>query len=146
MDYLISEDKNLLDANFVHHELTRSYWAKNIPLETVVKSISHSMCFGVYFNAQQIGFARAITDQATFAYLCDVIITEEHRGKGAGKQLMEFIMKHEALQGLRRFMLATLDAHSLYAKFGFTPVKNPQRLMEITVPDIYSDKTDARIA
>jgi predicted acetyltransferase len=136
MDYLISEDKNLLDANFVHHELTRSYWAKNIPLETVVKSISHSMCFGVYFNAQQI----------TFAYLCDVIITEEHRGKGAGKQLMEFIMKHEALQGLRRFMLATLDAHSLYAKFGFTPVKNPQRLMEITVPDIYSDKTDARIA
>lgn len=146
MIYSVSDNKELLDIGFIHHELSNSYWAKNIPVELVLKSVSHSLCFGVYKEKRQIGFARVVTDCTTFAYLCDVIIEKEEQGKGAGKLLMDYIMKHESLQGLRRFMLATRDAHSLYERYGFSTVKNPERLMEITVPDIYSKNPDQRIA
>ncbi|MCK6639212.1 MAG: GNAT family N-acetyltransferase [Bacteroidia bacterium] len=145
MSYHISDNKDLLDIGFIHYELSRSYWAKNIPMELVQKSITHSMCFGVYIERKQIGFARVITDHSTFAYLCDVIIAEEAQGKGAGKMLMEYIMKHKDLQGLRRFMLATRDAHTLYEKYGFSVVKHPERLMEITVQNPYSADSDHRL-
>lgn len=145
MSYHISDNKDLLDIGFIHYELSRSYWAKNIPMELVQKSITHSMCFGVYIERKQIGFARVITDHSTFAYLCDVIIAEEAQGKGAGKMLMEYIMKHKDLQGLRRFMLATRDAHTLYEKYGFSVVKHPERLMEITVQNPYSADSEHRL-
>lgn len=135
--FTISEDKSLLDVDFIHRELAASYWAKKIPKTIVQKGIENSMCFGIYDGGQQIGFARVITDKATFGYLCDVIITASHRGKGAGKQLMKYIMAHPDLQGLRRFTLGTLDAHGLYRQFGFTEPRFPERQMEILVPDIY---------
>lgn len=146
MPYFISDNKDLLDIGFIHFELSNSYWAKNIPIELVQKSIAHSLCFGVYKDKKQIGFARVISDYATFGYLCDVIIAQEEQGKGAGKMLMEFIMKHPDLKGLRRFMLATRDAHTLYMKYGFTKLQNPDRIMEITIPDPYSESTDKRLA
>ena len=133
----LSTDKNLLQVNRIHAFLSQSYWAKDIPISIVQKSIDHSMCFGVYKNDLQIGFARVITDQATFAYLADVYIIEEEQGKGYSKQLMHFIMNHQELQGLRRFMLATRDAHGLYEAFGFATVAIPERIMEIVRPGIY---------
>lgn len=146
MPYFISDNKDLLDIGFIHFELSNSYWAKNIPIELVQKSIAHSLCFGVYKDKKQIGFARVISDYATFGYLCDVIISQDEQSKGAGKMLMEFIMKHPDLKGLRRFMLATRDAHTLYTKYGFTKLQNPDRIMEITIPDPYSESTDKRLA
>jgi len=146
MPYFISDNKDLLDIGFIHFELSNSYWAKNIPIELVQKSIAHSLCFGVYKDKKQIGFARVISDYATFGYLCDVIISQDEQSKGAGKMLMEFIMKHPDLKGLRRFMLATRDAHTLYMKYGFTKLQNPDRIMEITIPDPYSESTDKRLA
>jgi GNAT superfamily N-acetyltransferase len=136
-EFTISEDKSLLDVEFIHRELAESYWSKKIPRRIVEKGIEHSMCFGMYDGDLQIGFARVITDRATFAYLCDVIITRNYRGRGAGKQLMTYIMGHPDLQGLRRFTLGTLDAHELYKKFGFTAPRFPERQMEISVPGIY---------
>jgi N-acetylglutamate synthase-like GNAT family acetyltransferase len=135
--FTISEDKSRLNVDFIHRELADSYWSKKIPRSIVQRSIDNSMCFGVYANDVQIGFARIITDKATFAYLCDVIITSEYRGRGAGKQLMSYIMAHPDLQGLRRFTLGTLDAHELYRKFGFEASPSPERHMEILVPGIY---------
>lgn len=146
MPYFISDNKDLLDIGFIHYELSNSYWAKNIPIELVQKSIAHSLCFGIYKEKKQIGFARVISDYATFGYLCDVIITHEEQGKGAGKMLMEFIMKHPDLTGLRRFMLATRDAHTLYEKYRFTKLQKSDRIMEITIPNPYSESTDQRIA
>lgn len=135
--FTISEDKTILDVDFIHRELSESYWAKKIPRSIVERGIANSMCFGIYYNEKQIGFARVISDKATFAYLCDVIITESYRGNGAGKQLMSYIMAHPDLQGLRRFTLGTLDAHELYKKYGFTTPRYPERQMEINVPGIY---------
>ncbi len=133
----LSTDKKLLQLSRIHDFLNQSYWAKDIPLNTVQRSIENSMCFGVYKNDLQIGFARVITDYATFAYLADVYIIEEEQGKGYAKQLMHFIMNHDDLQGLRRFMLATRDAHGLYEAFGFSKVAIPERIMEIIRPGIY---------
>lgn len=135
--FTISEDKDKLDVDFIHLELSGSYWAKGIPRSILERGIANSMCFGIYHEGKQIGFARVISDKATFAYLCDVIITESYRGKGAGKQLMSYIMAHPDLQGLRRFTLGTLDAHELYKKYGFTAPRYPERQMEINVPGIY---------
>ncbi len=101
------------------------------------QSIEGSVCFGVYFKNEQVGFARVITDKATFGYLADVFILEPHRGKGLSKSLMQFIMTHSALQGLRRWMLITGDAHGLYKKFGFEVAQNPERIMAITFKDFY---------
>ncbi len=138
---LISTDPARLDARAVHAYLTRSYWAPGIPLETVERSIKGAMCFGVYDDGAQVGFARVITDRATFAYLADVYILESHQGRGLGKWLIRVIMAHPDLQGLRRFSLATRDAHGLYAQFGFTPLRAPERHMEIARPDIYRGGT-----
>jgi N-acetylglutamate synthase-like GNAT family acetyltransferase len=139
--FTISENKAGLDVDFIHRELAASYWAKKIPRTIVERAIENSMCFGIFDDGRQVGFARVITDKATFAYLCDVIITASHRGKGAGKQLMAHIMMHPDLQGLRRFTLATQDAHGLYAQYGFTTPRYPDRLMEITRPGIYEQMT-----
>ena len=135
--YSISTDKEKLDIAYIHSFLAHSYWAENIPVETVRKSVEGALCFGVYDGAQQAGFARVITDGATFAYLADVFIDEACRGGGLGKWLIETILGHPDLQGLRRFMLATRDAHGLYAQYGFTAVSNPDRLMNIHKPDPY---------
>ena len=127
----ISTDKSRLNIALIHQYLsTESYWAKNIPFELVQKSIDGSFCFGLYTNEQQIGFARVITDFATFGYLADVFIVPEYRGKGLSKLLMENIMSHPQLQNFRRWMLATRDAHSLYRQFGFVPLPHPERLMQ----------------
>ena len=131
-EVLYSTNKTKLNINYIHHYLSvESYWAKNIPLEIVKKSIEGSLSFGVYLNEQQIGFARVITDYATFGYLADVFIDKDHRGRGLSKELMKFIMEQEVIKKLRRFMLATLDAHSLYAQFGFESQEGNKRLMGI---------------
>jgi len=135
--FYISTDKNKLDINCIHNYLSNeSYWAKNIPVHLVQKSIEGSCCFGVYVQenpedtaATQIGFARVITDHATFAYLADVFILGKFQGKGLAKWLMETIMAHPELQGLRRWMLATRDAHGLYARSGFLPLDKPELIM-----------------
>lgn len=135
--YEISEDKSRLNIDVVHGYLTTSYWSPGIPRLIVERSIQESLCFGVYFDSEQIGFARVVTDKATFAYLADVFILEPHRGQGLSKQLMAHISACSDLQGLRRFMLATKDAHSLYAQFGFSELGNPPSYMEILRPNIY---------
>lgn len=137
-DYIISTDPALLDIPLIHQFLTtRSYWAEGIPLQTVEKSIRHSMCFGVYRNGKQVGFARVISDHATYAYLGDVFILPEERGKGLSKWLIQVITEHPELQGLRRFVLATRDAHGLYAQYGFKPYAQPENLMSRHDPDVY---------
>lgn len=136
----ISTDPRKLDVDAVHAYLSRSYWAENIPRELVAKSIAGSLCFGLYdgeHDDRQVGFARVITDRATFAYLCDVYVLEEHRGKGLGKWLMAAVTSHPDLQGLRRWSLVTRDAHGLYEPFGFTPLASPERYMEIARPGLY---------
>jgi GNAT superfamily N-acetyltransferase len=129
-DFLISTDKSKLDVTAIHHYLsTASYWAKNIPLHTVQRSIEHSFCFGVYKNNEQVGFARLITDYSTYAYLADVFIAAQYRGLGLSKWLIQFIITNPEVEGLRRWALATQDAHHLYAQFGFVPPEKPERLM-----------------
>jgi len=129
-DLIISTDKTKLDVPFIHDYLSNeSYWAKNIPVDVVKKSIEGSFCFGLYDKEKQVGFARVITDHATFGYLADVFIIEEYRGKGLSKWLMTEIMKYPSLQGFRRWMLATRDAHGLYRQFGFEPLDMPERIM-----------------
>lgn len=136
-EYEISCDKERLDVDAIHTFLEQSYWSAGVPRTIVQKAISNSLCFGVYQADRQVGFARVVTDRATFAYMADVYILEPHRGRGLGKRLVEFIIAHQDLQGLRRFMLVTRDAHGLYAHFGFGPVATPERLMEILDPDVY---------
>jgi GNAT superfamily N-acetyltransferase len=136
--YLLSNDKTKLQIEMIHHYLSKeSYWAKNIPFETVKASIDGSVCFGVYIGTSQIAYARVITDHASFGYLADVFVLEAHRGKGVSKLLMAFIMDHAPFKKLRRFMLATKDAHALYAQFGFTPLSMPERFMEINPFESY---------
>jgi GNAT superfamily N-acetyltransferase len=121
----------------IHAYLSRSYWAANIPLELLQRAIEHSLCFGIFHRGKQVAFARVVTDRATFAYLCDVFVLEEHRGHGVGKWLIRSVMEHPDLQGLRRFMLATRDAHTLYTQFGFATPAKPESLMEIVKHDLY---------
>ena len=135
--FVISTDKQRIDLGIVHRFLTESYWAKRIPREVVARSIENSLCFGVYGHGKQVGFARVITDYATYAYIGDVFVLESYQGDGLGKWLMECILRHPWLQGLRRWSLATMDAHGLYAKFGFTPLKTPERFMELHDPKVY---------
>ena len=136
-EYEISTDRQRLDVAAVHAYLTQSYWSPGIPLAVVERAVANSLCFGVFLGAEQVGFARVVTDKATFAYLADVFILPPHRGKGLSTWLMECISSHQELQGLRRFMLATRDAHGLYTKFGFAALANPSQLMEVLKPDIY---------
>jgi ribosomal protein S18 acetylase RimI-like enzyme len=148
--FLISTDPALLDLNVIHGFLTNCYWAKGIPRELVERAIVHSLCFGIYDvggeevagqsgneRPAQVGFARVVSDFATFAYIADVFVLESHRGRGLGKDLMRCIKEHPELQGLRRWSLSTLDAHKLYEQFGFTPPKFPERYMEILRLNIY---------
>ena len=137
-NFLVSTDPGKLDIAAIHEFLSKeSYWAKGIPKEIMRRAIENSLCFGVYENSKQIGFARIITDHATFAYLCDVYILETHRGKGLAKWLMSAIMAHPTMQGLRRLNLVTRDAHRLYKQFGFTALNNPDGYMELVRRDIY---------
>jgi|SRR5579862_70853 len=136
-EFLLSTDPRRLDLNLIHGFLTESYWAKGIPIETVQRSIENSLCFAVYRNDQQVGFARVISDFATYAYIGDVFILESFRGHGLGKWMMKAIMQHPGLQGLRRWSLLTRDAHGLYAQFGFTSLQSPERYMEVHNPDVY---------
>jgi len=121
----------------IHRFLTQSYWSPGIPLAVVKRAIANSLCFGVLLENQQIAFARVITDSATFAYLADVYVLPEHRGRGLSVRLMEHIVRHPELQGLRRMLLGTRDAHSLYQKFGFKPLAAPETMMEVHDPKIY---------
>ena len=140
--HTISTDPQRLDLAAVHAYLTRSYWAEGISPELVARSVRGSLCFGLYdAQAQQIGFARVITDGATFAYLCDVYVLESARGQGLGVWLVDTVMQHPALAGLRRSMLVTRDAHSLYARFGFAAPAAPDRIMEIARPSLYQTAT-----
>ena len=143
--YLVSTDKSKIDVETVHHFLSRSYWAENIPLDVVRKSIENSLCFGIYHQKKLVGFARAISDFATFAYLADVFILPEERGKGLSKWLIGIILEHPQLQGLRRFTLATRDAHSLYAQFGFSLFDKPERWMQKHGPVVYKRDTSASV-
>lgn len=148
--YEFSDDKSKLDVAAIHAYLSRSYWAKDIPRSLVERAITGSLCFGIYFQSSQVGFARVITDKATFAYLADVFVLEPHRGKGLSKRLMAFIQSHQELQGLRRFMLITRDAQGLYRQFGFVESSNPDRIMEIRKSDAYAshatgERVDERV-
>jgi GNAT superfamily N-acetyltransferase len=153
-EFLISTDPARLDLDLIHRFLKNCYWAEGIPREVVARSIEHSLCFGIYDESSeksphlaklaprsaQVGFARVISDFATIAYLGDVFVLESHRGRSMGKWMMECIMRHPALQGLRRWILLTRDAHKLYAKVGFTPLKAPERYMELHRPDVYETR------
>jgi GNAT superfamily N-acetyltransferase len=136
--FLISTDRARLNLDVVHNFLTNCYWARGIPREVVARSIEHALCFGIYDDqGQQVGFARVISDFATIAYVGDVFVLESHRGLGLGKFLMKTIVRHPALQNLRRWILTTRDAHGLYSQVGFTPVKAPERFMELHDPHVY---------
>jgi GNAT superfamily N-acetyltransferase len=136
-DFTIVTDPSKLDVAAIHGYLSRAYWSEGIPRHIVEKAMANSICFGLFHGDDQIGLARVVTDRATYAYLCDVYVLEEFRGKGLGVWLMECVMSHPDLQGLRRFSLATRDAHGLYEKFGFAELKKPQSQMEIVHHDIY---------
>lgn len=136
-DYTITTDKSALDIHVIHQFLSQSYWAAGVPVAIVQKAIDGSLCFGVFHGGQQAGFARVVTDKATFAWLADVFIVESHRGKGLSKWLMEIITAHPDLQGLRRFMLATRDAHGLYRQFGFKEPEQIGNFMQVHNPNVY---------
>ena len=136
-EFLLTDDRSKMQVEEIQAYLSRSYWAENIPIKTVKKSIAHSHCFGIFHHERQIAFARVITDYATYGYLADVYVLEEYRKRGLSKWMMQCIMEHPQLQGFRKWMLGTRDAHGLYAKFGFAPVKNPERIMHIRVEGIY---------
>ena len=140
-EFVISTDRERLSLDVIHNFLTNCYWAKGIPRNVVAQSIEHSLCFGIYDGSgAQIGFARVVSDFATVAYLGDVFVLESHRGRGLSKWLMQCVMEHPALQNLRRWILLTRDAHALYSKFGFTPVKAPERYMELHQPNVYETR------
>lgn len=136
--FVISTDPARLDVEVIHGYLNASYWAAGIPRAIVERSIAGSLCFGVYAGSAQVGFARVITDRATFAYLADVFVLDGYRGLGLAKWLMSVIMAHPDLQGIRRFLLVTRDAHGLYEQYGFTTVESPRRYMELARLDAYA--------
>jgi GNAT superfamily N-acetyltransferase len=134
--FLVSTDPARLDLALIHDFLsTRSYWAAGRSAEVVRRAVERSLCFGLYDGDRQAGFARVVTDRATFAWLCDVFVVEEYRGRGLGEWLVEVVLAHPDLQGLRRFLLATRDAHGLYERHGFRPLADPARFMEVFRPD-----------
>jgi GNAT superfamily N-acetyltransferase len=134
-EFVISTDPALLDLNLIHHFLAnRSYWAEGRPKEIVRRSLEQSLCFGLYEQGQQIGFARVVTDRATFAWVCDVFILDAYRGRGLGKWLLGSVLAHPDLQGLKRLLLATRDAHGLYSRYGFSPLADPTRFLELLQP------------
>lgn len=153
--YSITTDPQKLDLDAIHAYLSRSFWAEGIPKDVVARSLANSLCFGLFDHAApldegwrrpersrgaQVGLARVVTDRATYAYLCDVYVLESHRTRGLGKWLIETVMAHPDLQGLRRFQLVTRDAHGLYSRHGFAPPAHPERHMEIFKHGMYVDK------
>ena len=136
--FVVSTDRERLDVDMIHAFLTDCYWAKSIPKEAVARSIQNSLCFGIYHGEKQVGFARVISDFATYAYIGDVFVLDDHRGQGLGKWLMQCVMQHPRLQGLRRWSLVTRDAHGLYEQFGFRALSAPERWMEIHSPAVYA--------
>lgn len=135
----ISDKRSDVDRDVVYAFLSKeAYWSRNIPRAVVEKSIENSYCFSAFIDGRQVGFARVVSDGATFAYLCDVFTLPEYRGQGIGKRLMQSLQSHPELQGLRRWMLMTADAHALYEGYGFVALAKPERAMEISKPDIYS--------
>jgi GNAT superfamily N-acetyltransferase len=139
--FTISTDPARLDLDGVHAWLSASYWARGIPRDVFERSVRHALCFGIYEGARQVGFARVVTDFATVAYVGDVFVLEPWRGRGLSRWLMEVITSHPDLQGFRRWILLTRDAHGLYRKFGFTPLASPDRWMEKHVPDAYAPRS-----
>lgn len=143
LDYTITTDKSKMQVQALHRYLSEeSYWAKHIPLEAVQQSFDHSFCIAVLKDGEQVGYARLITDYTTFAYLADVYVLDAHRGKGLSKKMMELLMGLPFVKGLRRIMLATLDAHGLYEQFGFRQPAFPERFMEVNRPKIYEDSKE----
>ena len=138
---VVTCDPRRQDLDVIHGFLTQSYWAKGIPRETVARSLENSLCFALLDGATQIGFARVISDFATIAYLGDVFVMPEYRGRGLSKWLMRCVTLHPDLQGLRRWMLATSDAHGLYQQFGFTALARPEAFMERHDPNVYAQRT-----
>ena len=135
--FTLSMDKSKLDPSVIHAFLTESYWSKDCSMDNVLRRIENALCFGVYDNGKQIGFARVISDKVTFAYIADVFILENYRGQGLSKQLVTFILEQPDLQNLKRWLLATRDAHGLYTQFGFSPLSNPEIWMDIMNPNTY---------
>jgi N-acetylglutamate synthase-like GNAT family acetyltransferase len=133
----VTTDASKIDRDLVHRFLAESYWSKGIPRELFERAIANAICFSLYDGAAQVGFARVVTDRATFAYLADVFVLASHRGRGLSKLIMETIVAHPDLQGLRRWVLATRDAHGLYARYGFAPLADPDRFMERWDPQVY---------
>lgn len=136
-EFTITDRREDLDVEIIHNFLRESYWAKGIPRAIVEKSINYSLCFGLYHNSNQIGFGRVVSDQSTFAYIADVFVVPAYRGRGLGKWLVSCLLTHPELQGLRRWLLATLDAHGLYEQNGFVALRRPDVFMEINDPNIY---------
>ena len=136
---LVSTDKTMLDLDVIHDYLSRSYWSANVPREIVARSLEHAICFGVYDGQTQVGFARVISDYATFAYLSDMFILEAHQRQGLGKWLLACIIAHPDLHGLRRWMLVTSDAQGLYERYGFRTVEDGSNIMHILRLNIYGD-------
>jgi GNAT superfamily N-acetyltransferase len=137
-DYEITLDPARIDVAAVHAFIATSYWASGMPIATLRKAIDHSLCVSAFAGDAQVGFARVVTDRATFAYLADVYVLEAHRGRGLSRRLVAALLEHPELQGLRRLMLVTRDAHGLYEKFGFTALAHPSRVMELHRPDVYA--------
>ena len=127
--YEITTDRSRMDVQAIHAFLSQSYWSPGVPRSVVERAMQNSLCFAILSEGRHVGFARVVTDCATFGYLADVHVLEEHRGRGLSKRLMRTVMEHPDLQGLKLFMLRTLDAHGLYAQFGFVPVEHPEDLM-----------------
>ena len=132
-----SDDPSRLDLDLIHGFLTTAYWSPGIPRETVARAVAGSCCYAAYESGSQVAFARMVTDRATFAYLADVFVLPSHRGRGVGVRLTGFVLADPRLAGLRRLLLATRDAHGLYAKFGFRPLAAPDRFLEIHRPEVY---------
>ena len=141
-EFVVSADPVLIDLDVVHGFLTECYWARGIPRDVVARAVENSLCFGVYTEGKQVGFARVISDYATYAYIGDVFVLEPFRGRGLGKWLMECVMRHPRLQGLRRWSLVTRDAHGLYSQFGFEPLKKSQNYMELHRADVYQQTSN----
>lgn len=140
-EFWLTDDSSVVDLGRVHMLLQGSYWAKDIPLAVLETGVANSLCFSMFDGSRQIGFARVITDKATFGYLSDVIVDEAYRGRGLGRWMVSCIMAYPQLQGFRRWSLATRDAHALYRQFGFTELKHPDWFMEIHRPDVYAPRS-----
>ena len=137
-DYEISLDPARIDVEAAHAYISTSYWAQGMPIEVLRKAVANSLCVAAFAQGTQVGFARAVTDRATFAYLADVYVLEAHRGRGLSRRLVAALLDHPEMQGLRRLMLVTRDAHGLYEKFGFTALAHPARVMELHRPGVYT--------